>query len=103
MVPILFYSVRSRVERRMALASSVMHSSVATRNTPGMTMIHQLLVIRAFSAKDSILPQEMISKGRPMPKKLRVDSEPMALRTFMTTMNMMEAMKLGARCFPRMV
>jgi len=30
--------------------------------------------------------------------KLRVDSAMMALRRFMTTMNMMEEMKLGARC-----
>ena len=65
-------------------------------------MIHQLLVISAFSARDSILPQEIISSGRPMPIKLRVDSVPMAHRTFMTTMNIMEAMKLGAKCFPRM-
>ena len=36
-------------------------------------------------------------RNDPMPIKLRVDSEPMAPRTFMTNLNMMEAMKLGAR------
>lgn len=63
MVPILFYSVRSRVERRMALASSVMHSSVATRNTAGMTMIHHASVSRAFSDRESMLPHETTSIG----------------------------------------
>ena len=76
----------------------VRHISSVTRNAPGMIMIHQLSVSNAFSDRLSILPQEMISKGRPIPKKLRVDSEPMALRTFITTMNMMDAIKLGARC-----
>ena len=72
------------------------------RNAPGIRMIHQLPVISAFSDRDSMLPQEMISSGSPMPRKLRVDSLTMALRTFMTTMNMMEARKLGARCRRRM-
>ena len=36
-----------------------------------------------------------------MPMKLSVDSATMALRMFMTTMNMMEERKFGARCFQR--
>ena len=79
----------------------VRHISSVTRNAPGMIMIHQLSVRSAFSDRLSILPQEMISSGRPIPIKLRVDSEPMAPRTFITTINMMEAIKLGARCFRR--
>ena len=64
-------------------------------------MIHQLPVSSAFSDKESILPQEIISNGSPMPIKLRVDSEPMAPRTFITTMNMMEAIKLGSWKFDK--
>ena len=44
----------------------------------------------------------MISTGSPIPRKLSVDSATIAERMFMTTMNMMVLMKLGARCFIRM-
>ena len=37
-------------------------------------MIHQELVINAFSERDSMLPQDMTSMGSPIPIKLRVDS-----------------------------
>lgn len=40
--------------------------------------------------------------GSPMPIKLSVDSDTMALRTFITTMNMMDETKFGVRCFQRM-
>lgn len=75
----------------------VTHMRVRTRKKPGIRMIHQELVNRAFSDKESILPQEIISRGRPRPIKLRVDSATMALRIFITTINIMEEMKLGVR------
>ena len=59
----------------------VRHSSSVTKNVPGIRMIHQLPLSSAFSARDSMLPQEITSKGSPMPIKLKVDSKPMALRT----------------------
>ena len=65
-------------------------------------MIHQALVISAFSARDSILPQEITSSGNPMPRKLSVDSATIAERTFITTINMIDDTKFGARCFHKM-
>ncbi len=62
-------------------------------------MIHQELVRRAFSDKESILPQEMVSIGSPIPMKLKVDSAMIALRMFITTINMMEDIKLGVKWF----
>ena len=56
----------------------------------------------AFWDRDIILPQEMISMGRPIPKKLRVASVPIAALTFVTIMNMVEEIKLGNRCFRSM-
>ena len=41
----------------------VRHMRSVTRKIPGIRIIHQLSVSNAFSANDSILPQEMISKG----------------------------------------
>ena len=40
--------------------------------------------------------------GSPIPIKLRVDSEIIALLTFIITINIMDDTKLGARCFQRM-
>ena len=51
----------------------------------------------AFSARDSMLPHEITSTGSPIPMKLSVDSAAMAVRIFMTTMNMIEDIKFGAR------
>ena len=65
-------------------------------------MIHQEFVISAFSERDSMLPQDITSTGSPIPIKLSVDSEIIALLTFMITMNIMEDIKFGARCFQRM-
>lgn len=62
-------------------------------------MIHQEFVISAFSDRDSMLPQETISRGSPIPIKLSVDSDMIALLTFMITINIMEETKFGARCF----
>lgn len=62
-------------------------------------MNHQELVRRAFSDKESILPQEMVSMGSPIPMKLKVDSAMIALRMFITTINMMEDIKLGVKWF----
>ena len=76
----------------------VMHNSVTTRKTPGIRIIHQAPVSSAFSDSDSILPHEITSSGSPIPMKLNVDSSTIALRIFMTTINMMEDKKLGARC-----
>lgn len=67
-----------------------------------MRMIHQASVISAFSASDSMLPQEITESGSPSPMKLSVDSYTMADRTFITTMNMMEGKKFGSRCVRRM-
>ena len=77
----------------------VIQSKVVIRKIPGMWMIHQELVRRAFSARESMLPQEMISSGRPIPIKLKVDSDMIALLIFITTINIMEGRKLGVRCF----
>ena len=52
---------------RKASPISVMQSRVTTRNAPGITMIHQAPPDIAFSAKLSMLPQEIISSGRPIP------------------------------------
>ncbi len=76
-----------------------MHKRVARRKPPGIKMIHQELVRRAFSDKESILPQEMVSIGSPIPMKLKVDSAMIALRMFITTINMMEDIKLGVKWF----
>ena len=75
-----------------------MHMSVAVRKRPGMRMIHHDFVISALSAFESMLPHEICSNGRPIPIKLSVDSAIIALLIFMTTINMMEDKKLGARC-----
>lgn len=48
-----------------------------------------------------MLPHETTSIGRPMPRKLSVDSAVMALRMFITTMNEMDEKKFGARCCRR--
>ena len=79
----------------------VMHISTVTKNAPGMRMIHQDLVIKAFSDRDSILPQEITSSGRPIPMKLRVDSAMIAERMFITTMNIMEDTKFGTKCLSK--
>ena len=62
-------------------------------------MIHQDPVINAFSDKDSILPQVITSIGRPIPIKLKVASEIMAVLTFITTINIIEEKKFGTKCF----
>ena len=74
-----------------------MHMSVTVRKRPGMRMIHHDFVISALSAFESMLPHEICSSGRPIPMKLKVDSETIALRTFITTMNMIDDIKFGAR------
>ena len=61
-------------------------------------MIHQEFVISAFSESESMLPQEMISIGRPIPRKLKVDSAMIALLIFITTMNIIEETKFGSKC-----
>ena len=62
-------------------------------------MIHQDPVISALSDRDSILPQVITSIGRPIPIKLKVASEIIAVLTFMTTINMIDEKKFGTRCF----
>ena len=76
-----------------------MHNSVTTRKTPGIRIIHHAFVINAFSDRESILPQDITSNGKPMPIKLSVDSATIALRTFITTMNIIEETKFGVKCF----
>lgn len=53
-------------------------------------MIHHAFVISAFSESDSMLPQEITSSGRPIPIKLSVDSATIALRMFITTINIID-------------
>ena len=62
-------------------------------------MIHQEPVINALSDRDSILPHVITSIGSPMPIKLKVASEIIAVLTFMTTINIMDEKKFGTRCF----
>ena len=61
-------------------------------------MIHQEFVINAFSESESMLPQEMISIGRPIPRKLNVDSAMIALLMFITTINIIDETKFGSKC-----
>ena len=72
-------------------------SSVTIRKTPGIRMIHHAFVISAFSESDSMLPQEITYSGRPIPIKLSVDSATIALRMFITTINIIDEKKFGAR------
>ena len=67
--------------RRMYSPTLVIHTRVVTRNSPGIRMIHQELDNRAFCERDIMLPQEMISMGRPIPRKLKVASVPIAALT----------------------
>ena len=60
-------------------------------------MIHQEFVINAFSESESMLPQEMISIGRPIPRKLNVDSAIIALLMFITTINIIDETKFGSK------
>lgn len=62
-----------------------------------MTIIHQLPFVSARCDSDSILPQEMISGGSPSPIKLKVASAAMALRIFITIINIIEERKFGNR------
>ena len=62
-------------------------------------MIHQEPVINALFDRDSILPHVITSMGRPIPIKLKVASEIIAVLTFITTINMIDEKKLGTRCF----
>ena len=57
----------------------VRQSTVAIRKSPGIRMIHQDPVISALSDRDSILPQVITSIGRPIPIKLKVASEIIAV------------------------
>ena len=75
-----------------------MESNVNTRNIPGITIIHHAFVSMAFCARDIMLPQETVSAGRPMPRKLSVDSAAMAELMFITTMNITAERKFGIRC-----
>ena len=44
-----------------------------------------------------MVPQETVSAGSPIPKKLRVDSVPMAEPILVTTINKMEEKNPGAK------
>lgn len=76
-----------------------MHARVTIRNAPGIRMIHQEFDRSAFSDRESILPQVITSTGSPIPMKLNVDSAMIALLTFITTINIIEDMKFGVKCF----
>ena len=80
-----------------ALPMLVIQTSVTIKKAPGKRIIHHAPDSNALSASVSILPQEIISRGSPIPMKLKVDSDKIALRTFITTINMIEEIKLGAR------
>lgn len=61
-------------------------------------MIHHERERSAFSDRESILPHETSSTGRPSPIKLSVDSATIAFLTFITAINRTEGKKLGAKC-----
>ena len=62
-------------------------------------MIHQAFVSIASSDSESILPHVITSTGRPIPIKLSVDSATIALLMFITTINIIEEIKFGVKCF----
>ena len=92
----MFLSFRFAL-RRIQFPIWVIESKKAIRNNPGIRMIHQARVIRALSDSESRLPQEITSRGSPIPIKLSVDSATIAARTFIITINMMDEIKFGAR------
>ena len=49
---------------RRQLPRLVMHSRAATRNPPGIRMIHHAPDSRAFSDRESILPQVTTARRR---------------------------------------
>ncbi len=64
-------------------------------------MIHMPCHQRFFES-DGMLPPEITSSGRPIPIKLGVDSATIALRMFITTINIIdEKKKFGARWCPK--
>ena len=75
---------------------------VTTKNNPGNKITHQTSESNASWAKDNILPQEIISKGNPIPKKLSVDSVAIADAILLTTINIIADMKLGIKCLLNM-
>ncbi len=75
-----------------------MQKRVVIIKPPGIRIIHQAPDKKASSAKDSILPQVMIWAGKPIPIKLRVASATIALRKFITTINMIEEIRPGVKC-----
>lgn len=46
----------------------VIHNKVITIKIPGKKITHQELVSKARLAKESMLPQDIISTGNPRPK-----------------------------------
>ena len=74
-----------------------MHTRVVTRTSPGIRIIHQQPESSTFWDMDMRLPQDTVVRGSPSPRKLKVDSVSMACPMLVTTMNMMEEIKLGTR------
>ena len=74
-----------------------MHIKVMTRKTPGITITHQVFMISALFASESILPQEITSAGSPRPRKLYVDSMVIQLLIEEITTNMIAETKFGIR------
>ena len=58
-------------------------------------------VISALSERDSILPQVITSIGRPIPIKLKVASEIIAVLTFITTINMIDEKEVWYQMLPQ--
>ena len=83
-------------------AMAVTHIRVIVRKAPGMRTIHQHPENRLFPARDSILPQEIMSRGSHVPIKLSVDSATMAFLMFITIINIIEGRRLGIICTVRM-
>ena len=73
------------------------HIKVMTRKTPGITITHQVFMISALFASESILPQETTSAGSPRPRKLNVDSMVIQLLIEEITTNMIAETKFGIR------
>ena len=80
------------------LPISVRHKKRSIKKRPGIKIIHHARITKAFWASASILPHEIVSIGRPSPRKLSVDSSAIAVRTLIIIINKMDGRKFGARC-----
>ena len=74
------------------------HKKRSIKKRPGIKIIHHACITKAFWASASILPHEIVSIGRPSPRKLSVDSSAIAVRTLKIIIKKIQGTKFGARC-----